>query len=93
MAKLKAAAQSPQELYRARKQREEDERNALLPPGLYNHGNTCFMNSAIQCLVHTKELKDYFLCTFSFLHLTRHCTHTPQRTSTRKNSTPTILSV
>ncbi|KAJ3557337.1 hypothetical protein NM688_g1526 [Phlebia brevispora] len=29
--------------------------------GLGNMGNTCFMNSAIQCLAHTKELKDYFL--------------------------------
>ncbi|OSD02956.1 cysteine proteinase [Trametes coccinea BRFM310] len=29
--------------------------------GLGNMGNTCFMNSAIQCLAHTKELMDYFL--------------------------------
>ncbi|GER26996.1 ubiquitin carboxyl-terminal hydrolase [Striga asiatica] len=32
--------------------------------GLYNLGNTCFMNSAIQCLVHTPELVDYFLANF-----------------------------
>ncbi|KAF8886497.1 hypothetical protein BD779DRAFT_1611709 [Infundibulicybe gibba] len=31
---------TPQEIYRARKQREEAEQMALLPPGLYNHGNT-----------------------------------------------------
>lgn len=31
--------------------------------GLGNMGNTCFMNSALQCLAHTKELIDYFLST------------------------------
>ena len=28
--------------------------------GLLNFGNTCFMNSAIQCLVHTPEFARYF---------------------------------
>lgn len=38
-----------------------------------HRGNTCFMNSALQCLAHTKELTDYFLSMYPYTSLLQYC--------------------
>ena len=39
--------------------------------GLYNIGNTCYMNSSVQCLMHIPELRNFFLTGSHLISLKR----------------------
>lgn len=46
----------------------EEKYGLAAPVGIYNHGNTCYMSSILQCLVFCRPLQDYFLKHFGHHH-------------------------
>jgi ubiquitin carboxyl-terminal hydrolase 4/11/15 len=81
---------SPQRITTRSQSRQPEKRGKGLV-GLANLGNTCFMNSAVQCLSNTKELSEYFLCRSNSAEISIWLT--TQRQSIRKNSMLIIPSV
>lgn len=63
-----ASASSTQLSSSVKSDRNRSEKRGIVAGtiGFSNMGNTCFMNSALQCLAHTPELVEYFLSTYCF---------------------------